>query len=108
MASDEFRVVWKRAGCRRKERRFATPAAAERYVLLFGPEPWKAYGADPDQRPTRCLCPYECECESRTERERTEDERAKMPPLEYVRLERRPVGAWAQHVSADLNGGRIG
>jgi hypothetical protein len=92
--ANEYRVVWKREGCHRKERRFARVATAERFLLLFGPEPWTAYGAEPG-RPY-CCSGYECGCGGLTERQRTAEERAKMPPLEYVRMESRLVGLWEE------------
>lgn len=88
----EFRVIWKREGLRPKRRNFSKRSSAERFLILFGPEPWLFYGADPDKR---CCSGVECACGGMTERESTADERSRMPPLEYVRLESRPVGDWS-------------
>jgi len=93
----EYRVVWKREGCDRKVRRYATRSGAERFLLLFGPEPWLAYapGCDPD-KPDCCAGRKsdECGCDGMTPRQRAAATDAELPKLEWVRLEEREVGAW--------------
>jgi hypothetical protein len=63
-------------------------------MTLLGPEPWKAFGKSPDE-PFCCrIANVECSCEGKTFREHSDEERAAMPALEYVRLESREVGPW--------------
>lgn len=92
----EYRVKWKRVGSRTKYKRYASIASAGRFVVLFGPEPWLAYSKKgPDDL---ACCPgtpeYECACGGLTVREESEQERARMPALEYLHIEEREVGAW--------------
>lgn len=82
-----YRVVWQRKDCRKQFRSFETFAAAERWATLLGPEPWKAFGKDPDD-----MVRYE-DC---TVREKFMARRKEMPPLVFVRIDRRPVGAWEE------------
>lgn len=90
----EYRVTWKRQGCRSKAKRYATRAKAERFMRLFGPEPWLVYkpGVDGDSRV--CCSGRECACGGMTFKEQSDAEREKMPPLEYLRLEHRRVYNW--------------
>lgn len=94
----EYRVVWKREGIKVKRRRYATRSAVDRFLVLFGPEPWKAYvrrGKGPDDY---VCCPgtssYECGCDGVTYRERSERMGAEIPKLEWIRVEQRAIGAW--------------
>ena len=93
MGSDQFRVVWKRAGLIRKTRQYQTRRGAERFAGLFGPEPWLLFGKDPDA--LNCCSDPMCGCTGCTVREDHKERRALYPPLEYVRIESRPVGEWA-------------
>ena len=88
-----YRVVSKREGSRPKVCVYATLAAAQKRLVLLGPEPWKAYGKGPDDLKC-CAGGYECNCGGRTEREVTDDMRAEMPPLEWVRIDVREVTPW--------------
>lgn len=88
----EYRVIWKRVDCRQKVKRYARRESAERFMRLFGPEPWTVYGKEPDA--LWCCSGYECACRGITEREKSDADRAEMPALEYVRLECREVGEW--------------
>ena len=72
-------------------------AKAERFLKLFGPEPWTAYGSK-DGNELACCSGHECGCGGMTFRERSEYQFAEMPALEYVRLEAREVGAWESAV----------
>lgn len=98
----EYRVVWKRRGMDRKSKRFASLKAAERRVKLLGPEPWTAFNRDPDE--PYCCRGHECGCGGLSLREHLLDQRAQtmgsddngMPPIEYVRIEKRPLGEWQQ------------
>ena len=89
----EFRVTWKRAGCRAKSRVYSRKSSAERFIYLFGEEPWRYYGGNPDA--LQCCSGYECACRGLTVRQAAAEDRARMPPLEYIRLETRQVGEWA-------------
>jgi hypothetical protein len=95
----EYRVVWKRVGLKPKRKRYARRASAERFMRLFGPEPWTVYGGDADS--VWCCNGYECACRGVTHREKAEADRAVMPALEYIRLEQRPIGDWS---AADAGG----
>lgn len=91
----EYRVTWKRVGCRAKSKRFAGRPSAEKFLLLFGPEPWAYYadrgkGADD----LACCSGYECACGGETYRERSDAQRARQPGLEYVRLSARALNPW--------------
>lgn len=90
----EYRVIWKRSGLDRKVRRYATLAGAQRYVRLFGPEPWTAFGDGGPDDFWCCSGGPECACEGETNAERAESQSADMPDLEYARIERREVGTW--------------
>lgn len=92
--TEEYRVVWQRAGCRRKTKSFVRRAMAERFLRWFGPEPWTVHSKDPDEM--YCCDGYQCSCGGLTVREQHEQYRASLPALEWVRLERREVGAWAE------------
>ena len=96
MRAEEFRVVWRRVDGKVKRRRFATRAGADRFLALFGPEPWRAF-LRPGQTPEdlRCCAGRGCVCQGRTIRGYHEALRACLPALSYVRLERRRVSAWA-------------
>lgn len=91
----EFRVVWEREGQHRKVRRYARREAAQRFMLLFGPEPWKAYAPIPDPDRFACCSGYECGCGGLTYRQQSEEKRASLPALKFMRLEVRAVGTWA-------------
>lgn len=105
----EYRVIWKREGCRAKSRRSQGLASAERRVgLLTSAEPWKflrdTKGKGPD---APYCCPgtsYECGCGGITVREWCDEQRRDLPALEYVRIESREVGAWGAR--AVESGGR--
>lgn len=96
MPSTEYRVSWKREGLKVKRKRYATRKGAERFLRLFGPEPWTVYAGKytgPDDRV--CCSGYECGCEGLTYREQAERDRREMPKLEWLRLEQRVVGSWS-------------
>jgi hypothetical protein len=100
MSRIEYRVVWKRRGQHQKSKRFMSLKSAERRVLLLGPEPWKAFGVDPDEQ--HCCHGHECACGGATWREYLLEQRDKpgyedagpMPAIEYIRIDQRPLGAW--------------
>jgi hypothetical protein len=96
----EFRVVWKRHGFHQKMKRYASLKAAEKRKLFLGPEPWLALGVDPDE--LYCCSGHECGCGGDTWREhlirqRTEGRHPEddgMPPIEYIRIEKRKLSPW--------------
>ena len=95
----EYRVVWKRSGEGRKSKRYATIKGAEKFVAFLGPEPWTALGKDPDADSCDCHDPDRgCGSCGLTWRERLLNPRTRdefpIPPIEYARIEQRPVGAW--------------
>lgn len=92
--STEYLVTWKRVGLKPKRKRYCSRCAAERFMVLLGPEPWIAFGRGPDE-PYCCLhANPECDCDGRTNAEQSEVERLDMPPIEWIRLSRREVGEW--------------
>lgn len=96
----EYRVVWKRRGLDQKSKRYASLKGAERRARLLGPEPWTAFGVDPDDQ--YCCSGHECGCAGRTWREQLLETRKQamysdddgMPSIEYIRIEKRPVAKW--------------
>ena len=90
----EYRVAWRRKGFRRtKYRTYKSEAAAKRFMLLFGAEPW-LYNPKKGPEATWCCDGYECGCGGGTVREYHAKMREEVPALEFLRLESRPVGAW--------------
>ena len=89
----EYRVVWKRVGIRSKHRPFARRASADRFVRLFGPEPWTYLGRDPDAYV--CCSGYNCGCGGETYRQANETTRRELPHLEWFRIEQRGVEPWS-------------
>lgn len=92
MSTFEFRVATKREGQRINYRVYRTENGARRRLLLYGPEPWRGFRKEPDA--FMCCTGAECGCGGMTLREHTEQLRAKLPKLEFARLERREVSAW--------------
>lgn len=90
----EYRVVYKREGTRPKNKQYCKLESAQRFMLLLGPTPWKAYGKEADAHV--CCNGNHCSCEGLTYREQTENLRAKVPALEYAVLERREVGEYEE------------
>lgn len=86
----------------RKSKRFQTLKAAERRVKLLGPEPWTAFDRNPDE--PYCCSGYECACGGMSVRDTLLEQRkvghgdpddTGMPDIEYIRIEKRPLGAWS-------------
>jgi hypothetical protein len=94
MVRHQYRVVWKRVGLPEKKKRYEHLVRAQRFVMLLGPEPWKALGREPDEY--HCCSGRECGCGGMTVREETMNHRENIPALEYVRIEQREItlGAW--------------
>lgn len=88
----EYRVVWQREGQARKTKRYATLFGAERYVVLLGPEPWRAHRQNPDA--LACCDGRDDGCGGLTVRESYLAHRKDMPPVVSVAIERRVVGVW--------------
>lgn len=104
----EFRVTWARihpgdgqAGpsVKDKSRTFRTRHHANRWIRLLGPEPWTAYGVDPDE--FACCSGIECGCGGLTNRQSSDEKRKGMPPVKWILLEMRQVteGPWEECVS---------
>ena len=93
----EYRVKWKRAGLSPKRTRYTSLKAAQRKLgLLTSAEPWLYYGAGLDAPDDwHCCSGHECGCGGITVRQQCEALRRDMPPLEYAKLDMRPVGEWA-------------
>lgn len=101
----EYRVVWKRRGMHQKSKRYATLRGAQDRATFLGPEPWLALRRDPDE--VFCCTSYECGCEGVTVREHllaarttpngNDPDSSGMPPIEYIRIEQRPVSPWQPH-----------
>jgi len=94
MTVKEYRVVWKRNGLKEKRKRYQNKYRAEHFIKILGPEPWTAYGVNPDE--SMCCDGSMCGCGGETYREHWLGKRKDMPPIEYVRLELREVqrGDW--------------
>lgn len=88
----EYRVIYQREGCRKRIKRCAKEETAERFMKLLGPEPWTAFGQDPDE--FECCDGWECGCTGKTVREWSAFQRLEMPNLEFARIERREVAEW--------------
>lgn len=71
---------------------YSTLTGANRFMLLLGPEPWKALKKNPDD--FWCCAGAGCTCGGITVRDEMLGKRKDMPKLEYVRLEQRQVGEW--------------
>jgi hypothetical protein len=106
MKREEFRVTWNREGVPPKRKRYQRRAAAERFVLLIGPEPWLALGKDPES--LWCCSGYDDGCGGLTWREKLLADRKErtLPPLESVHVECRvvEVGPW-EPLARDGEGG---
>lgn len=101
MRRAQWSVVWKRVDSLPKRKRYWSRAQAEHRALLLGPEPWlyemdrwEKKPKDPDSR--MCCDGYVCGCGGLTVRQHYEQRRAElvesgMPPVEWVRIERRTV-----------------
>jgi hypothetical protein len=100
----QWRLRWKRVGYKEKRKVFWSERAAQRRIVLMGPEPWKALGTEPDEH--RCCSGEQCGCGGETWREHLLSSRGDMPPLEYTIIESREVslGKWTSN--NDLSGRR--
>jgi len=67
-------------------------AARRRFALLTSPEPWRAYGHDPESK--MCCGGGNCGCGGLTVRESYMEKRARLPKLVYARIDRRKVSEW--------------
>ena len=88
----EYRVVWKREGLRTKSRRYARVGQAERYLQIVEGRMAEATGLNPEA--AACCDGWQCGCQGQTNAEVWAEVAARVPPLEWVRIEARPVGAW--------------
>lgn len=91
ITKSEYRIVWKREGLKEKRKVYKLLVRAKRHMLLLGPEPWKAFGRDPEEL-FCCRGGYDqCGCGGLTVREKFMEDRKNLPPIEFIRLERREV-----------------
>lgn len=99
----EYRVTVKRVGLKPKHKVFRTRAGADARLLLLGPEPWKAFGKDPDARV--CCSGYQCGCEGETVRGEMLSKRAGMPAIEFIAVSVRAVSDWVEESRQTVLGG---
>jgi hypothetical protein len=95
----EYRVLSKRQDTAVKDKRFRSlKAVRDRVGLLLSDEPWRFFGSAGER--TRdgdglYCCPgtqhYECGCGGLTVREHALAPRENLPPIEWVRVEKRQV-----------------
>lgn len=88
----EYRVIWQREGLRRHQKRYARDVLAQRFLLLLGPEPWRAFGKEADA--LWCCYGVECPCGGVSWRAHSDELRKAQPRLLFARVESRPVGVW--------------
>lgn len=95
----EYRVLSSRVGNGVTDKRYASlKAVADRIGRLTSPEPWRFYGSNsqrlrgPDDLAC-CAGTYhdQCNCGGLTMRQKSDDERRILPPLEWIRVEVRTV-----------------
>ena len=93
----EYRVVSTRADQAPKVKRYRSmPAVRDRVGRLMSPEPWRFFGAALDRKRDAddllcCTGGHGCGCGGETVREHYAAERAPLPVLESVRVEKRQV-----------------
>ena len=92
---NEYSVVSQREGGRLKRKVYSTQRGAMRRLGLFGDSPWESIGRAPDE--LWCCDGIACLCAGVTVRQQMLDDRARLPALLFVRLERREVGEWAAY-----------
>ncbi len=97
----EYQVFWKRGGLRPKSKTFKTRKGADAYLELFGPEPWKALGLDPDA--LVCCTGQMCGCGGITHRQQSDARRDSMPKLEFIGVRVRACNPWVVEFVEDLN-----
>jgi len=108
----EFRVVWKRKHRQRSYAIYQTKAAAIRKMILLGPEPWRAYGRDPDDL-WHCGCRGDPECMDaghtcriQTVREVMQERNAERDridgPMALLEVQVRKVETWAGYLNAGI------
>lgn len=85
----QYRVRWKRDGCKEKEKLYWSEYYAHRFKTILGHEPWLAFGKAPDD--LFCCNGYQCNCNGATWKEMLMGDRAYMPVLEYAVIEQRQV-----------------
>ena len=90
----QYRIRVKREGCQPKDVIRWSERAMRNRLLLLGPEPWKAYNKDPDDR--LCCDGHECGCMGSTVREEAMSRRKNLPKIESIEVCRRVItlGPW--------------
>ena len=89
MTKTQFKITWKRAGNAPKSKIVYGLKWANHVVTILGPEPWRAHGQQPDD--LFCCSGRECGCGGGTVREHWESGREGLPPLEWIKVEKRTV-----------------
>jgi hypothetical protein len=91
----QYRVTWKRAGRSERRKTFPNAALLHRFLLLIGPEPWRAYH-DGSGHAFACCRGHDCSCGGRTDREVAVARRAELnlTPLQWIRVESRQVSLY--------------
>lgn len=80
---------------RQKTKRYARRKMADRFMALFGPEPWTVYAPGKNADDLACCDGYDCGCGAMTYREESEAKRKDQPAIEYLRLSCRTVTPWS-------------
>jgi len=114
MSRHQWRVTWQRTvQCSNdedyllvKHKLFYTGAAARRWMAVLGPEPWLAFKHGPDDPACRCEenstlgdwdeppnIPH-CDRCGFTRREWMKHKRQDIPPIDWIKIERRTLGPW--------------
>lgn len=93
--ANQYRIRVKRVGLPYKDKFRWSGRGLGNYLLLLGPEPWKAYtDKDPDER--LCCDGHECGCGGATVREEAMAHRKGLPAIETIGVSCRTVtyGDW--------------
>ena len=90
----DWRVTWKRDGTKIKHKIYTNKASAKRFMVLLGPEPWKAVDFESVLDNFMCCNGRECRCGGITYRDYYEKAREGLPPIIEMYLESRFVDTW--------------
>jgi hypothetical protein len=89
----EFRLVWKREGLTRKEKRWSKLASAEKYRnFLTSDKPWEVFGLEANAY--SCCSGFECGCGGARVKDIFLQRSKGMPKIVYAKMESREVGDW--------------
>lgn len=93
--SFEYRVRWKRHGLNPKSKYYQSLSKAKKFTILFGEEPWKYFGKQPDDwyhEPETEMETGMVINKGSTYREVLCDQDT--PEVEWFLIERRKIGEW--------------